>query len=419
MLKIGTVFPFALLLSSICLWTPLAHAATDFALKTAAEKAQTELIESLRQMVMIESGSADLKGLAQMANLVESRLKALGFATERHKTTSGAGADIVVGKLQGSGQKKFMLQAHMDTVYQSGILNTQGYKVDGNRIYGPGIADDKGGIAVILHSLAILKERGWKDYGQITVMFNPDEEVGSIGSGELISQLADQHDVVLSCEPTAAKSIAKNEAVLLGASGATRMDMQVTGRTSHAGAAPDLGRNALVELSHQIVQTRDVYKGIPGVQLNWTISQSGTVRNQIPDKALASADVRTTLPGAAEKLQASLQNMVNTQKLIPETETRVTLLGGRPPYQGGTKARALAEKAQAIYQELDRKLDIVPMTGGATDAAFAARSDKAAVIESFGLAGWGYHAKDEYIEVDSIVPRLYLMTRMLMELGKQ
>jgi glutamate carboxypeptidase len=291
--------------------------------------------------------------------------------------------------------------------------------VDGNRIYGPGIADDKGGIAVILHSLAILKERGWKDYAQLTVLFNPDEEVGSIGSGELISQLADQHDVVLSCEPTAAKSVAKNEAVLLGASGATRIDMHVTGKASHAGAAPDLGRNALVELSHQIVQTRDAYKSIPGVQLNWTISQAGTVRNQIPDKAMASADVRTTLPGAAEQLQAALQNTVNTQKLIPETETRVTLLAGRPPYQGGTKAMALAVKAQTIYQELDRKLDIVPMTGGATDAAFAARSDKAAVIESFGLAGWGYHAKDEYIEVDSIVPRLYLMTRMLMELGKQ
>jgi glutamate carboxypeptidase len=58
------------------------------------------------------------------------------------------------------------------------------------------------------------------------------------------------------------------------------------------------------------------------------------------------------------------------------------------------------------------------MTGGATDAAFAARSDKAAVIESMGLAGWGYHARDEYIEVDSIVPRLYLMARMLIELGK-
>jgi glutamate carboxypeptidase len=418
MSKIHLLFPRAVF-TAICFWLPVANAATDIALKTAAEKAQPQFIESLREMVMIESGSADLKGLAQMAALVESRLKALGFATERHKTTSGAGADIVVGKIQGQGQKKFMLQAHMDTVYQTGILSTQGYKVDGNRIYGPGIADDKGGIAVILHSLAILKERGWKDYAQLTVMFNPDEEVGSIGSGERISQLADQHDVVLSCEPTAAKAVAKNEAVLLGASGATRIDMHVTGKASHAGAAPDSGRNALIELSHQMVQTRDIYKSIPGVQLNWTVSQAGSVRNQIPDKAMASADVRTTLPGAAEKLQVILQNTVNTQKLIPETQTLITLLGGRPPYQGGAKARVLAEKAQAIYLELDRQLDIVPMTGGATDAAFAARSDKAAVIESFGLAGWGYHAKDEYIEVDSIVPRLYLMTRILTELGKQ
>jgi len=173
-----------------------------------------------------------------------------------------------------------------------------------------------------------------------------------------------------------------------------------------------------LELSHQIVQTRDVYKSIPGVQLNWTLSQAGTVRNQIPEKATASADVRTTVPGAAEKLQASMQQMVNTQKLIPDTETSVNLLGGRPPYQGGPKAKALAEKAQAIYKELDRQMDIVPMTGGASDAAFAARSDKAAVIESMGLAGWGYHARDEYIEVDSIVPRLYLMARMLIELGQ-
>ena len=118
-----------------------------------------------------------------MAPLVESRLKSLGFATERHKKMAGAGADIVVGKLQGAGQKKFMLQAQMDTVYQSGILSTQGYKVDGNQIYGPGIADDKGGIAVILHSLAIPKDKGWKDFSQITVMFNPDEEVAPSARG--------------------------------------------------------------------------------------------------------------------------------------------------------------------------------------------------------------------------------------------
>ena len=405
------------LAAALALGASVAQAAPDAALKAAAEKAQSAVIESLRQMVLIESGSADLAGLAQMADLVEARLKALGFATERHKTTAGAGADTVVGTIHGTGSKRFMLQAHMDTVYQKGILASQGYRVEGNRVYGPGIADDKGGIAVILHSLALLKDAGWRDYAAITVLFNPDEEVGSIGSGELISKLADQNNVVLSCEPTAAKAVAKNEAVLLGASGATRIDMEVKGRTSHAGAAPELGRNALIELSHQVLQTRDVDKGIPGVQLNWTTAQAGTVRNQIPDKALASADVRTSQPGAAEKLQAALQDMVNSKKLIPDTQTTITLLGGRPPYLGG--ARALADKAQAIYLELDRPLDVVPMTGGATDAAFAARSDKAAVIESFGLAGWGYHARDEYIEVDSIVPRLYLMSRMLIELAKR
>lgn len=399
--------------------TAVADAQTDLSLKAAAEKSQAEFIENLRQMVLIESGSEDLKGLSQMAALVETRLKSLGFATQRYKTQAGAGADIVVGRLQGLGKKKIMLQAHMDTVYQSGILSTQGYKVDGDRIYGPGIADDKGGIAVILQSLTLLKQRNWQDFAQITVMFNPDEEVGSPGSGELISELADQNDVVLSCEPTAAKSVAKHEAVLLGASGATRIDMQVSGKASHAGAAPELGQNALVELSYQILQTRDIYKTIPGVQLNWTLSQAGTVRNQIPDKAMASADVRTTVPGAAEKLRDRLQTVVDSQKLVPNTKTSITLLGGRPPFLGGNKAKLLADKAQSIYQELDRKLDVVPMTGGATDAAFAARSDKAAVIESFGLAGWGYHAKDEYIETDSIVPRLYLMSRMLIELGRE
>lgn len=72
-----------------------------------------------------------------------------------------------------------------------------------------------------------------------------------------------------------------------------------------------------------------------------------------------------------------------------------------------------------IYAEIDRKLLIVDMTGGATDAGYANRNGKAAVVESFGLAGFGYHARDEYIDTDSIVPRLYLMTRMLIELGKQ
>ena len=90
---------------------------------------------------------------------------------------------------------------------------------------------------------------------------------------------------LLSCEPTVAAPAAKNDGLLLGASGTAKGTMEVKGRASHAGAAPQLGRNALIELAHQLLQTRDVAKSIPGTQLNWTTAQAGTVRNQIPEKA--------------------------------------------------------------------------------------------------------------------------------------
>ena len=405
-------------LLALALASSSALAAPDEKLRAAAEAAQPSLIDSLRDMVMIESGSADVEGLAKMADFTETRLKTLGAKTERRKTTRGAGADIVIGTFEGSGSKKLMLIAHMDTVYQRGILTTQPYRVDGNRIYGPGIADDKGGIAVILHSLKILGEAGWRDYAKLTVLFNPDEEVGSIGSGELIAEIADQHDVVLSCEPTAAAPVAKNDSLLLGASGTATGAMEVKGKASHAGAAPQLGRNALIELAHQLLQTRDIAKSIPGTQLNWTTAQVGTVRNQIPEKAVAGADIRVTVPDGLQKLQAALDEKVK-EKLVADTETVVKIVPGRPPFVASDRGRALARDGQAIYAEIERTLDIVEMTGGATDAGYANRSGKAIVVESFGLAGWGYHARDEYIDSGSIVPRLYLVTRMLTELGKK
>ncbi|CAM5795838.1 glutamate carboxypeptidase [Rhizobacter fulvus] len=395
------------------------RAAPDAKVMAAATAAQPAVVDTLKSLVMIESGSSDVDGLAKIAMLLDDRLKALGFKTERRKATPGVGADIVVGTLTGSGKRRIVLQAHMDTVYEKGILQSQPYKQDGNKLYGPGIADDKGGIAVILHALQILKDAGWKDYAALTVLFNPDEEIGSRGSGEFISATADQADVVLSFEPTAAKAVAKGESLLLGAAGIAAVTLEVKGRAAHAGAAPDMGRNAIIEISHQMLQTRDIAKDIPGATLNWTNVVSNKATNQIPELAVAKGDVRITVPGAEEKLNAALQAKLASSKLVPDTVTTAKLEVGRPAFVAGAPGRALAERAQAIYKEMDRELGLVPMTGGGTDAAFARRSGKATVVESFGLAGFGYHARDEYIEIDSIVPRLYLVTRLLTEIGKQ
>ena len=396
-----------------------AEAAPDAKLLDAAKAAQPAVVDTLKSLVLIETGSGDVDGLAKMATLLDGRLKALGFKTERRKTTAGAGADIVIGTLKGSGKRNIMLQGHMDTVYLAGILQTQPYKLDGNKLYGPGIADDKGGLAVILHALKILNDAGWKDYATLTVLVNPDEEVGSVGSGEIISALADQHDTVLSFEPTAAKAVAPGESLLLGAAGIALVTLEVKGRAAHAGAAPELGRNAILEISHQMIQTKDLAKDIPGVTLNWTNVVSNKARNQIPELATAIGDVRITVPGAEAKLREALNAKVASSQLIPDTVTSVKLEVGRPSFVAGAPGLALGQKAQAIYKEIDRELGLAPMTGGGTDAAYARRSGKATVVESFGLAGFGYHARDEYIELDSIVPRLYLVTRLLTEIGKQ
>ena len=398
----------------------LAHASgADPRLLEAARAEQPAVIATLGELVTVESGSTDHEGLGKLATYLEGRLGSLDAKVERVASSTG-GPDIVKGVFEGPGALKIMLIAHTDTVYDKGILETEPFRQEGNFLYGPGIADDKGGVAVILHSLALLKQAGWNDFARITVLFNPDEEIGSRGSGEMIARLGEEHDVVLSFEPSAAKAVAQDEGVLLNAAGISTVTIKVEGRAAHAGAAPEQGRNALIELAHQLLQTRDAAAEVKGAQLNWTTASAGTVRNQIPESAEAEGDLRITQPDANDRLLAALQAKVEESRLVPDTTTTVTVIPGRPIYMAGDKGRALADLAKSIYAELDgRNLLMHPTTNGGTDAGYAGRSGHPAVLEGLGLAGWGYHAKNEYIEIDSISPRLYLASRMLIELGKK
>src|SRR5262249_684428 len=179
------------------------------------------------------------------------------------------------------------LIAHMDTVYLRGMLAQQPFRLDGNRAYGLGIADDKHGVALILHTLAILRQMNFHDYGLITVLINGDEEISSAGSRATLPKLRGGHDGVSPCEGSRVES----DQLSLPAAGIGAVVLNVKGRASHAGAAPERGRNALYELAHQILQTRDLSNPQTGLKMNWTIASAGTVRNAIPATASATADV--------------------------------------------------------------------------------------------------------------------------------
>jgi glutamate carboxypeptidase len=322
---------------------------------------------------------------------------------------------MVQARFTGTGTSKIMLIAHMDTVYLRGMLAQQPFRIDGNRAYGLGIADDKNGIALILHTLAILKEMNFRDYGLLTVLINADEEVSSPGSRALLARLGGEHDVVFSCEG----ALVESDQLSLTTAGIAAVVLNVKGRASHAGQAPERGRNALYELAHQILQTRDLSIPEIGLKMNWTIANAGTNRNVIPAIASAAADVRVLRVADYDGIEQKVRERIKNQ-LIPDTTVEMTFERRRPPLEVTPASQALAKHAQGIYAEIGNTLIVRDIAeGGGTDAAFAALRTKAAVIERFGLRGFGAHSNDaEYIELDSIEPRLYLLARMIMDVSR-
>ncbi|NBS47037.1 MAG: M20/M25/M40 family metallo-hydrolase [Betaproteobacteria bacterium] len=387
--------------------------ARDAALLQAATAEQPAVVKTLERLVNIETGTGNAEGLAAMADLLEAELKALGAEVTRHAAAAPAIGDNLVARLKGKGQRKLMLMAHVDTVYVKGTLAKAPFRIDGARAFGPGIADAKGGVAVILHTLQLLKARGFDEFGTITVLFNTDEERGSVGSRELIRTLARGQDTVLSFEP----NIALREMLILGTSGTAGVEVRIKGRASHAGVAPELGVNALTEAADLILRTQHLDDAKAGLRFNWTIGRAGGVGNIIPDEAVLNADVRYAKPADLDALMTRLQEAL-AKKRLPEAQIEVNLRRGMPAFNAGVEGRKLVDKAIAIYKEAGGDLAILERTGGGTDAAWASQ-DGTPVIEGLGLPGFGYHSNQaEYVMIDAIPRRLYLAARMIMDLSQ-
>ena len=192
----------------------------------------------------------------------------------------------------------------------------------------------------------------------------------------------------------------------------------VGGRWVTSKMPPELGRNALYELAHQIMQMRDFSDAATGVKMNWTLANAGNNRNVIPATASAVADVRVLRVADYDAIERRVRERIK-QQLIPDTKVEMKFERRRPPLEMTPASQALAQHAQRIYSELGQNLLIGEVAeGGGTDAAFAALQTKAPVIERFGLRGFGAHSNDaEYVEIDSIEPRLYLLTRMIMDVA--
>ncbi|SAM35708.1 M20/M25/M40 family metallo-hydrolase [Pseudomonas sp. 1 R 17] len=405
-------FPRTLLAAALALSfaLPAYSAEPHRQIQADAEQYKAPALKLLERLVNIDSGSGYGPGLTQVSDIAVDELKQLGFTIER-VPDAAANSSHVIATLKGNGKAKILLMAHMDTVFKEGSAAERPFHIKDGRAYGPGVMDDKGGIVAGIYALKVLKNQGFKDYAQITFLLDASEETGSDIASELIRNTAKAHDVTLNLEPGRPA-----DGLVVWRKGSATAVVEVKGKAAHAGVAPELGRNAAMEAAHQILQLGKLGDEEKKTTINFTVIKAGDRTNVIPDQATAKADVRAALPEEFDRIEKDLVR-VSANKLIPETEVTTTLKRGLPPMPQTPESDKLVAIAQGIYGELGKKLTIEG-SGGAADASLSAGVGTP-TLDGFGIVGGNIHTPQEYAEVESVAPRIYLLSRMIMELSKR
>ncbi len=402
----------AALATLCCGWDGLALAAPHAqpALYAAVKAHRSDALALLEQIVDIDSGTGNVDGGVRVEAILSDRLRALGAEL---RTVPAEAPDLppnLVAVFHGKGKGRILIVAHIDTVFEAGTAAGRPYSAAGDRAHGPGVGDEKGGVVNAVTALAILHDLGFRNFGSITLLIDDSEERGSPGSTRLIQSLARQSDVEFNMEPGDPP-----DALTVWRKGSANIELAVHGRAAHAGMAPGDGRNAAVELVHQLASLQDKFPHTgDGLTVNLTLLKGGIRMNIIPDSAEATLNVRFRDPAQFAAVLAQVEAGAKAT-IVPDTTVTVTHTAAFPPLTENAAIDALAARARAIYQELGLTIGLSG-NGGASESALA-MAEGIPALDGLGFVGGDFHTDHEWIDLNSVTPRLYLFTRLLMETG--
>lgn len=371
----------------------------------------------------INSGSSNLDGLARMAQALTSALSALGGEVQLREPApveaiDGQGRLVPVARgrnlhlaVRPDAPRQVLLAGHMDTVFPADDPFQAPVWLRPGVLNGPGVADMKGGLTVLLEALAAFEASPWADRMGFQVVINADEEVSSLGSAPLLAEAAGRAQLGLVFEPATAP-----DGTLAGArKGLAAFTLVVRGAAAHAGRNPEEGRNAVVAAADFAVCAARLSGARDGLTVNVARIEGGGPTNVVPDLALCRLEARVATHEDRHWIEAELKRLAAEigagHRLALELHGRFT----RPPKPMDAATLGLFEAVRRCGADLGQAIGW-RATGGCCDGNNLAEAGLP-VVDTLGVRGGAIHSRDEFLIVESLVERARLTALLLMRLA--
>jgi glutamate carboxypeptidase len=362
---------------------------------------QNDILKDLEQFVRAESPSRNKQAVDRCGKVLTGLFKThLGIEPEIFPQAE-------IGDLLrftfGEGDEQILIMGHFDTVWDIGRLS---FRVEGNKAYGPGIFDMKGGIIQALWAIKACAELK-VPIKKIVFLCTTDEETGSITSRKLIEEEASRSQTVLVPEPAQANT----GALKTGRKGVATFNLKIKGRSSHSGNHHEEGRSAVEELARQITYIHGLTDYEKGTTLNVGIAKGGTYVNVVADEAEAFVDVRVRTLEEAERIMTLFQNL---KTHVEGTTIEVTGVLERPPMERTKQTEKLFNLARECGAEIGIDLSEAWVGGGSDGNLTAALGIP--TLDGLGALGDGPHAEYEHVLIDQLPVRSALIAHLLTKL---
>jgi len=362
-------------------------------------------LEDFKTIVNIDSSSGYSQGIEQVARFFEKRFKAMGMKVTLSFLGEGKVPCLEAVNKPGNTPYDLMFLGHMDTVFPKGEAKKRPFSIQNDQAFGPGVCDMKGGLLVVLHVLETLHHQGVLNQLSLCVSFNGDEETGSRASREWIMSNANKSQRVFVFEPCR-----PGYCFVVQRKGGGWFQVTAKGVSAHAGADPEKGINAVVELAHQTIAITGLNSLEKGTSAQVTVVKGGDKVNIIPHEAMASVDVRI----AKKEEKNRVESFFHTLSKTPHLKGAGILVQGsidRPPMECGPEAQKLFDLIQSTAVGLGIEASSIS-TGGCSDGNFTSACGKP-TIDGMGLVGANSHREDEYVELSSINNMVSLVSRVV------